>query len=110
MLRRAWHAAGSNAGFHNRGKQMKTASYVLALLLITAVAFYVGTAGWMNADLDLALKENAACVASNPVELDGVQFASVSALKRYQTARQVKQWFPWIVELPGPLALVLTAV
>ena len=86
------------------------ASISLALLVITIAALYVALAGWVNAELNAALKENKADQIVKPVLSDGIQFVNQDALRRYQTATKAKKWIPWMVDLPQPMALFVTAM
>jgi hypothetical protein len=84
--------------------------YSFAILCITVIALYCATAGWINAELHAALKENKATAVSQPVIYHGIQFVNEDALKRYEQAAAAKEWFPWMVNLPQPLALFLTTI
>jgi hypothetical protein len=82
----------------------------VVLLLITVVALYVSLAGWVNAELHAALKENKAGQVPRPVTYNEIEFVNEDALKRYEVALQAKKWFPWMVDMPQPVALLVTAM
>jgi len=81
-----------------------------ALLCITLAALYCAAAGWINAELNAALKENKTTKVIQPVIAHGIQFVNEDALKRYDQAATARGWFPWMVDLPQPLALFITTI
>ena len=84
---------------------------LISLLVITLlVACYCAAAGWVNVEMAAALRENKASDISKPIIFDEVQFVSEDALRRYQTARKANNWFPWMVDMPDPIALMITAL
>ena len=89
---------------------MKQFFLSLILLLITGLALYSAAAGWVNSELTAALKENKASEVAKPVIFKDIQFVNEDALKRYQAASAEKQWFPWMVDLPQPIALLVTSI
>jgi hypothetical protein len=82
----------------------------MIFILITGIALYSAAAGWVNAELIAALKENRASEVSKPVIFKDIQFVNEDALKRYQAASVEKEWFPWMLDLPEPVALLVTAL
>jgi hypothetical protein len=82
----------------------------LVLLIITALGLYCAAAGWVNADLNAAVKENKTSEVVQPVLAHGLRWVNADALKRYETAYEARQWFPWMVNLPHQVALLITAI
>jgi hypothetical protein len=82
----------------------------MIFILITGIALYSAAAGWVNAEVSAALKANRASEVSKPVIFENRQFRNEHALKIHLLASAERKWFPWMVDLPEPVALLVTAL
>ena len=89
---------------------MRSSILIVLLSILTILALYSAAAGWTNVELETALQQKAPAGASRPVVYEGIQLASADALDRFRMVEKAKSWFPWIIDLPEPIALMLTAL
>jgi hypothetical protein len=98
----------------NRNRDMSSVFHsgirTALFVVIASVAVYLAAGAWTTADLHAALKENKSSGSSTPVIYDEITFVNESAMKKYAAAQQAGSWFPYIIDLPQSLSLMLAAL
>jgi hypothetical protein len=83
----------------------------LAFFLVAACTFlYAAAAGWVGAELSAIMLDSRPPTSTTPIIYDGISWVNETAMQRYRAVESAKHWFPWIVGLPQPVTLMMTAL
>jgi len=102
---------GESASTKSRRRLFSAGWRYAALLLWLLLGLYFGIAGWTKIQVDNVIAMARQSSSGQPVEYQGIQFASLEHFLAFLASEQARQSiFGWIIDMPAPFSTAMSAL